>query len=894
MLLTEFPYPSGDLHIGHWYTFAVSDILARYLRMNGEHDIMYPIGFDAFGLPAENAAIKHNTTPQEWTEKNIARMTQQLESMHASFDWDRIVDTSKPEYYRWTQWIFLKLYEQGLAYRAATKVNWCPKDKTVLANEQVTNGCCERCDTPVEQRTLEQWMFRTTAFADALIDDLEPLDWTETIKAAQRNWIGRSEGARIRFSDIEVFTTRADTLFGVTAVVMSPEMAKKRMDAGWDASSEVRAYIEEALGKRDLERMEEKEKTGVPAGFSVTNPASGQEVPVWIADYVLGSYGTGAVMMVPAHDERDYAFAQKYQIPIHTVIEPVTGTPKPDEEYRKSIVALVRNPKTGKILSLDWGVLGGTLLIGGGCEEDEDPVQCALREIREETGYSHVRPLGRSEVIHHHYRAHSKNVNRSIEAVGVHFELIDEAQDDLQQTADEQGKFTVRWMTEGELTQAITDPLHAYVLQKFTKGGAYTNDGILADSGMFSGFSSEEARKKIIEHLKEKGLGDFEKTYRLRDWVLSRQRYWGCPIPIINCPTCGRSPVPEKELPVKLPPLDDFKPADDGRSPLAKATEWLKVKCPQCGEDAERETDTMDTFVDSSWYFLRYADPNNKKKFADSKKLKEWLPVPMYIGGPEHNTMHLLYARFITKALHAGGHLDFDEPFVARRNHSVILGPDGNRMSKSRGNVVDPDKEVEKYGADVVRMYLAFMGPYSDQTMPWDPNGITGVARFVKRVRKFLEKETTQAGDVSVERALHAATKKIGEDIASMKYNTAVSVFMKLLNEIEDRQLTKNQRERLVLLLAPFAPQLTEELWPKVHQQKWPEYDAQLLVQETVQMPVQVNGKVRGIITIPPDAAEQDAVFAAKQDENIARHLADREPRKIIYLPGKLLNIVVE
>lgn len=721
MLLVEFPYPSGDLHIGHWYTFAVSDILARYLRMTG-HNVMYPIGFDAFGLPAENAAIKHDTTPALWTKKNIAYMTKQLHSMGASFDWSRVVDTSTPEYYRWTQWIFLQLYKNELAYRSKTKVNWCPKDKTVLANEQVINGCCERCDTPVEQREIEQWMFKTTAYANALIDDIQGLDWPRTTVTAQQNWIGRSAGRLITFSDIEVFTTRPDTIYGVTAVVLSPELAQKRIDAGWNADSGVRAYIKEALGKRDLDRIEKKDKTGVSAGFTVTNPANGQEVPVWIADYVLGSYGTGAVMMVPAHDDRDREFAQKFNLPI-------SDAPLTDEK-----------------------------------------------------------------------------------------------------------------------------------------------------------------------------VGEAKTTYRLRDWVLSRQRYWGAPIPMIRCVTCGYQPVPESELPVKLPPLKDFKPSDDGRSPLAKATKWLKVRCPKCGDWAERETDTMDTFVDSSWYFLRYTDPTNDQQLADPERMHKWLPVPLYIGGPEHNTMHLLYARFITKALHDAGVVWFNEPFTARRNHSVILGPDGNRMSKSRGNVVDPDAEVAKYGADTVRMYLAFMGPYSDQTMPWDPKGITGVQRFVYRVWNLFEKSVDTATNSEAERALHAATKVVGEDIAAIHYNTAVSGMMKLLNAIEGQSagLTSEQRERFLLLLAPLAPHLAEELWcevlkkqDSVHLQSWPTYDPALLRSETVEIPVQVNGKMRGTILIALDASEQDVVFAAKQVDSIVRHIEGKESRKTIYIPGRLLNLVV-
>jgi leucyl-tRNA synthetase len=761
MLLAEFPYPSGDLHIGHWYTFAVSDILTRYLRMQGDGEVMYPIGFDAFGLPAENAAIKNDTTPALWTTKNIARMTAQLKSMGASFDWDRLVDTSKPEYYRWTQWIFLKLLEKGLAYRAKTSVNWCPKDKTVLANEQVVNGCCDRCDSEVVQRELEQWMFKTTAFADELVDGLDGLDWTENIKAAQRNWIGRSTGARIVWGlrvqgqkddthSVETFTTRPDTLYGATFLVISPEKAKEWLSVGWDAPAAVKNYVSESLRKRELERLEgAAEKTGVATGAFAQNPLSGEWIPVWVADYVLGSYGTGAIMAVPAHDERDHEFAAKFGLPVLEVVQAPSGT------------------------------VGSRVF-------------------------------------------------------------------------------------EGE--------------------------GKVVNSGAHGGKLSAQAAQDITDELKTKKVGGAHTTYKLRDWVLSRQRYWGCPIPMVKCPDCGYVPVPERELPIVLPELEDFRPSDDGRSPLAKATTWLKVKCPSCGRAAERETDTMDTFVDSSWYYLRYADPNNKKAFADPKKLREWLPVPMYIGGPEHNTMHLLYARFITKALHSGGWLKFDEPFAARRNHSVILGADGCRMSKSRGNVVDPDAQVAKYGAD--------MGPYTDQTMPWDSNGLTGITRFLKRARALLERETGNRKPEtsgSLDRALHAATKKVGEDIAVMHYNTAVSSMMILLNTLEssDASLTKAQRERFLSLLAPMAPLFAQELWSGVHEAGWPAYDATLLTSDTVELPVQVNGKLRATITLAVDAGEVEAVFAARQNANVAKYLEGAAIRKTVYLNGKLLNLVV-
>src|SRR3989344_3252543 len=795
MLLTEFAYPSGNLHIGHWYAFALPDIKARYLRMNG-YNVMYPTGFDAFGLPAENAAIKNNIHQGIWTKKNISYMTKQLKSMGATFDWSREVSTIDHGYYKWTQWIFLKFYEKGLAYRAKTSVNWCPKDKTVLANEQVIDGKCDRCSSEVEQKEMTQWMFKITEFADELVDGLRDLDWQETAKLGQKNWIGRSEGARIKFpisnscpsgrrgqfpiKDIEVFTTRPDTLFGVTAVVVSPELAQKWVNSGWKVSDEVLIYIKTSLGKRELERQKAKDKTGVDTGKFAINPINNEKVPVWIADYALGHYGTGAVMFVPAHDQRDFEFAKKYNLPMKMVICPNYPEPK-----------------------------------------------CP-------------------------------------------------------------------------------------VLEK-----AFEEDASLVDSGKFVGLTSFEARKKITEELKSKHLGDFQKTYRLRDWILSRQRYWGVPIPMINCKTCGYQPVQEKELPVKLPLLKDFKPADDGRSPLAKAIKWLNVKCPKCGNDAERETDTMDTFVDSSWYFMRYTDPKNKKEFASKEKMADWLPVPMYIGGAEHTTMHLLYSRFYAKALHKLGYVDFNEPFLGRINRGTILGPDNQKMSKSRGNVVDPDVEVKKYGADAVRMYLSFMGPY-EQGGPWSPGGISGVYRFLNRIWNLFEKLKVESGkskvvnDKNLEIKINQAIKKIGEDIAELKFNTCVSELMKLLNEFEtaiNYQLPITNYQLFLKLLAPFAPHLAEELWtnvlkknqPKagqplagksVHLEKWPEHDEKLLAEEKIKLVVQVNGRMRDTIEVKKGLSENEAKELALKSENVKRHITG-EIKRVIYVKDRIINLVV-
>lgn len=774
--LTEFPYPSGNLHMGHWYAFAVPDILARYLRMTGKNAV-YPIGFDAFGLPAENAAIKNNLQPADWTKKNIAYMTKQLHSMGASFDWSRQISTIDPEYYKWTQWLFIQFFKKGLAYRAKTLVNWCPKDKTVLANEQVVNGCCDRCGAAVIQKEVAQWLLKITDYAQRLIDGLEKRDWPEATKTAQKNWIGRSEGAEIDFlvpnskETVKVFTTRTDTLFGATYLVLAPEhpmVLRLTKDSNLD---QINRYIEQARKKTELQRLHlEKEKTGVPTGGYVVNPVNQEKIPVWIADYVLGHYGTGAVMAVPAHDQRDFEFAKKYKLPVRPVVKP----------------------------AIEWNFVSS----------------------------------------------------------------------------------------------------------------AFVDDGVLVDSAEFTGYKSADAREEIREKLAAKKLASGKINYKLHDWVISRQRYWGVPIPVVHCVKCNFQPVAEKDLPVKLPKLEDFKPSADGRSPLAKAQDWIKTTCPRCGGPAERETDTMDTFVDSSWYFLRYTDPKNKKQFASVDKMKKWLPVNLYIGGAEHNTMHLLYSRFFTKALFDLKLVDFDEPFLVRRNHGIILGPNSQKMSKSRGNVVDPDELVKRYGADTVRMYLAFMGPY-DQGGPWNPKGINGVFRFLNRVWNFLPKvkKTGRHSDLprrkrsflrGLEPILNKSVKKIGEDIKNLHFNTAVSELMKLLNKFESHgQVSEKTFRTFLKLLAPFAPHLTEEIWmsilkqkKSIHLENWPVFDEKYLQENYFDLIVQLNGKTRDVVSVPADIDEEQAKNIAVSLEKVKKHLFGKTVKKIVYLKNRLINFV--
>lgn len=730
--LVEFTYPSGNLHVGHWYAFAVPDIFARFKRMQG-YNSLYPMGFDAFGLPAENAAIKLGKDPKTWTFEHMDYMRKQLRSMGTMFDWSREVVSCAPEYYKWTQWMFTEFFKNDLAYRSNTKVNWCPKDQTILANEQVVDGKCERCGTDVVQRDQDQWMLRITKYADALIDDLDNLAWPDEIKAAQKNWIGRSLGSEIEFKikgtdeKIKVFTTRADTLFGVTYVVLAPEHPLIQnfilsFDSGVTNKSDIEKYLNETKKKTDLDRQQAKDKTGVEIkGLMAINPANGEEVPIWVADYVLAGYGTGAVMGVPQHDERDNEFATKHNLPI--IDKPLVDA----------------------------------------------------KEITESVG------------------------------------------------------------------------------------------------------------------------GKMVKTYRLRDWGISRQRYWGVPIPIVYDPQGTPHAIPKEHLPWVLPTDVDHTP--DGTSPLARSKELLERTENIFGAGWKPEVETMDTFVDSSWYFYRYLDPKNDEEFCAPEKMNSWMPIDLYMGGAEHTTMHVLYSRFWTKALKDLGYVQNSEEYVIRRNRGLILGPDGNKMSKSKGNVIDPDEIVERLGADTVRMYLAFMGPYGvTVNYPWDPNGVVGIRRFLERLYKLKNK----IGDGDSTKIIHKTIKKVGDDIAEYKFNTAISAMMICLNEFEKAEsVSVNDYKILIQLLAPFAPHLAEEIWHElggegsVHISSWPKYNAELVVDDEVVVGIQVNGKVRDEIAVKLDQSEQDIEKSVLSRELVKKWVGDQKIKKFIYVPGKIINIVV-
>lgn len=786
--LVMFIYPSGaKLHIGHWYNYAPADTWTRLKKLQG-YNTFEPIGYDAFGLPAENYAIKTGIHPQDSTLKNIEDIRIQLKLIGAMYDWEKELMTCVPEYYKWNQWLFLKLYEKGLAYRKNAPVNWCESCQTVLANEQVkTDGTCERCDNPVIKKYLTQWFFKITAYAEELLQDLEKIDWPEKTKIMQTNWIGKSIGVEIDFTaetgdKITVFTTRPDTLFGVTYIVLAPEHPLVEKLTKDEYKKEVQDYLDKIKYETEIERLSTvKEKTGVPLGSFAINPINGEKVPIWIADYVLLTYGTGAVMAVPAHDERDFEFANKFNLPIRKVI-----------------------------------------LQPGTNENDE-------------------------------------------------------------------------------------------------LSSAYVEPGIMINSGEFSGLNSEEGKEKIAVSIEKNGLGKRKVNYRLRDWLISRQRYWGTPIPIIHCESCGEVPVPEKDLPVTLPYDVDFKPT--GESPLLRHEKFINTTCPKCGNPAKRDPDTMDTFVDSSWYHLRYLNPKIDDAMFDVELANKWMPVDSYIGGAEHATMHLLYARFIHKFLRDLGLLKCDEPYQKLRHQGTITNQ-GAKMSKSRGNVVNPDVFVEKYGADVFRMYLMFMGPY-DLGGDWSDSGIVGVNRFVNRIYELYKNYSNKLKDINnsiefdintlegdekyIYKRVNIGLKKVVEDIDALRFNTAIAFMMELLNDfsklssIQNKNLIYYALERYAFLLAPLAPHLAEECWALLGKEKsifenpiWFSYDEKALIAETYTLAIQVNGKLRAAIEIPIDTPEDEVKKIAKSDNRVSKFIEGKEIVREIYVKNKILNIVVK
>jgi len=905
-LLVEFPYPSGDLHIGHWYAFAVTDIYARLLRAKGSN-VLFPIGFDAFGLPAENAAIKNGADPAKWTYENMARMREQLATMGASFDWSKEVITCEPSYYQWTQWLFSKLFEHKLAERREAAVKWCPKDQTVLANEQVVDGCCERCGTAVEEKKLTQWFLKITDYAERLLTGLDTLPWREEIKDAQRAWIGKSEGAKLKFPisnfqfPIEVFTTRPDTVFGATYVVLAPEhplvipLTKKSSN-----KAEIRKYVKATTKKTERERSENKEKTGVKLeGVMAINPATKEDVPIFIADYVLGSYGTGAIMAVPAHDERDYEFATKFSLSIKYVVEPVliqtddSSAFRPDESIQDSnaIIALVKHWSEEKYLGLTWtNAPGWGTLLTGGIDDGMSAEETVLKEIHEETGYKNAKIVKRLGTIHGKYYHVPKKLNRFGHASTFVVQLENDEREEI--APEEARKHKLHWLTPTELKNFLTPFSHQTALTIHLTG-AYTGSGLLTSSGEFNGENSEEVKWNIVKY----AGGERTTQYRIRDWLVSRQRYWGCPIPIVYDPEGKPHAVTAEHLPWLLPTDVDFKPT--GKAPLASSKELEERVTKIFGEGWTPEYDTLDTFVDSSWYFLRYLSPKNLLNFSDPETMKKWLPINRYSGGSEHTTMHLLYARFFMKALYDLALVSVDEPFTERYNRGLIMGPDGAKMSKSKGNVVNPDEFVEKYGADAVRVYLAFIGPYNEpRSYPWSLDGVASMRKFLDRVDRLFEKVSSGEISDSLNQALAKASVKVVEDGDRFKFNTSVAALMILVNEFEALEtIPKSALIQLVTMLAPFAPHLAEHLWEKlggegsVHEQSWPVASVTITTENEVV--VQVNGKRRGSITLDTETSESDAVASARAIPAVYTALAGKEPKRVVYISGKIINLVV-
>lgn len=767
--LIEFPYPSGQgLHVGHPRPYTALDTVARKRRLQG-YNVLYPIGWDAFGLPTENYAIKNHIHPEIVTKQNIARFKKQIQSLGISFDWSREINTTDPDYYKWTQWIFIQLFKHGLAYKKEMNVNWCTSCKCVLANEEVVNGVCERCGSEVVHKVKSQWMLKITAYADRLINDLDLVNYPDRVKAQQKNWIGRSTGAEVDFKTttgdtLTIYTTRADTLYGATYMVISPEhpLIEKWADKLSNIDA-IREYQAAAARKSDFERTEvAKDKTGVLVeGVKAINPVNNKEIPIFISDYVLVSYGTGAIMAVPAHDTRDWEFAKKFDLPIIEVVK-------------------------------------------GGNVQEEAYTDCAT--------------------------------------------------------------------------------------------------GIMVNSGMLDGLTVDEAKKKIISWLESEGKGHSKVNYKLRDWVFSRQRYWGEPIPIVHCDKCGYVPIDESELPLRLPMVESYEPTDNGESPLAKMTDWLETTCPCCGGKAKRETDTMPQWAGSSWYFLRYMDPHNDKALASKEAIKYWSPVDWYNGGMEHTTLHLLYSRFWHKFLYDIGVVNTPEPYAKRTSHGMILGENGEKMSKSRGNVVNPDEIVDEYGADTLRLYEMFIGDF-EKAAPWSQSSIRGCRRFIERYYN-LQTILTDAEGIrpELESSFHKAIKKVGDDIENIKFNTAIATLMALINEVTATgAITMEELRIFTILLNPFAPHVTEEVFEAcklgsgiVAEQKWPEYDEAKCKDETIEIVVQVNGKIKTKLNIPVESEKNAVLDMAKADENVAKAIQNMNIIKEIYVPNKLVNLVVK
>ncbi len=921
--MSMFNYPSGaGIHIGHAMNYTISDVKARFKRQQG-YESYHPVGWDAFGLPAENYAIKAGVSPQESMATIIPSYHKQYKAMGWSNDWKKEISTHLPQYYKWTQWIFSQMHKNNLAYQDVRMQWWCEKCQTVLANEQVIDGKCWRHDSfedgEVQKKEVKQWFFKITEYAEELLAAIDSLDWTESVKLAQKNWIGKSIGAEIKFKlvdtkqVIDVFTTRPDTIYGATFMVLAPEHNLVKEIVTDTQKSEVEQYIKIVQKKSEVERQSSNKKTGVFTGSYAINPANNEKIPIWIADYVLTGYGTGAIMAVPAHDERDYEFAQKFDLSITQVIEPETGEPQANSEFRNSVVVIVRNQRTNQVLTIDWGKQGGILFIGGGIDDQEDVVEAARREVAEETGYTHLTYVSQTGPIHHNYFAYSKNTARRIEAHAILFDLVDETSQDTELEENERGNFFVNWVDINSVDNLIKDELHKLSFEQLIHGSPYTGEGIMFNSGVYGGMSSSEAREKITDDLVKKGVANEKINYKMRDWSVSRQRYWGAPIPVINCQKCGPLLVPDNDLPVLLPELEDFKPSGDGRSALARAEDWLKVKCPNCNDSAERETDTLDTYIDSSWYMYRYFDPHNQQTIFNNEVVKKWEPIDFY-NGADHATAHLLYARFIARFFKKIGLVNEPEPFKQFLFNGKVMAQDGTMFSKSKGNGVDPLEIINQgYGADALRTYLMFAAPL-ELGARWDPQGVPGTYRFLSRLWNIVQEyllsadgETEEKQKKAMLRTTHFMIKKVSQDIEENHYNTAIATLMSALNEIyklkiggiRKSDVWQQALECIVACTAPFAPHISEELWHQlghknsIHTDSWPVHNEEYLVSQNLIIIVQINGRVRANIEISATASQEEIEAAAKTDPKISAYIVNKTIQKIIYIDKKLINIVV-
>ncbi len=906
--LVEFPYPSGaGLHVGHVRSYTALDTLARKKRLMG-YNVLFPMGWDAFGAPAEQYAIKNHIHPSIAVKENIKTFKSQIEKLGISFDWSREFATTDPEYYKWTQWQFLQFFKHGMAYKAKKNINWCPKCKMGLSNEDSSGGVCERCGTQVVQKEKEQWMLRMSDYAEDLIDGLNDTDFQERTKVAQINWIGKSTGAEVDFKlkqvneKLTVYTTRPDTLYGVTFMVIAPEHPYVDLYSGLIKNmNEVIDYREQTNKKTEFERTQlVKDKTGIKLeGLSAINPINNKEIPIYISDYVMMNYGTGAIMAVPAHDTRDYDFAKKFGIDIIQVLEEETGTPHSDESKKNSIVAIVYDEKQDKYLTINWGNNGGRLFVGGTIKENESSLECAIREIAEETGYTDISLVKTAFKINHHYYAYNKDKYFNIQATPFLFTLNSDKI--VSQNLDDDEKFQVEWVSKDIIQKEIVDELHKKSFEYTVNETAMVGDGIHINSDVLDGLHKEEAISKMISYLEEKGIGRKKTNYKLQDWIFTRQRFWGEPIPLIYCDDCGWVAVPDEDLPVLLPNVAEYEPTDDGESPLARIDEFVNTTCPHCGKPAKRETDTMPNWAGSSWYWLRYMDPHNDKEFASREALEYWGKVDWYNGGMEHATRHLLYARFWNQFLYNIGLVPNKEPFKVRASHGMILGEGGVKMSKSLGNVINPDDIVAEYGADTLRTYEMFIGDYEKEAT-WSEQGLNGCKRYLDRVVRLGEKVNGSLEYSSdLEKDIHKTIKKVTEDIDALKFNTAVSTLMILLNKMEKMDsISKKDYRTYLTLLNPIAPHITEELNEEyqlcsaICESSWPSYEEDKLVDSEKEIAVQVNGKVRATILVHIDDTDDIIKEKALSEDNVKKHIEGKEIVKIIVIKGKIVNIVVK